>query len=79
MMVQLGRMLGLDVIAEGVESAEQRDELRALGCPRAQGYFYARPMPVDALVQGLTSGALRTQPRALPVPARSGRIEAPIG
>jgi predicted signal transduction protein with EAL and GGDEF domain len=79
MMVQLGRMLGLDVIAEGVESAEQRDELRTLGCPRAQGYFYARPMPVDALVHGLTSGALRTQPRALPEPARSGRIEAPIG
>jgi diguanylate cyclase (GGDEF)-like protein len=65
MMIQLGRMLGLDVIAEGVESAEQREALLALGCPRAQGFFYARPMPPDALVHDLTSGSLRTRPRQL--------------
>jgi EAL domain-containing protein (putative c-di-GMP-specific phosphodiesterase class I) len=53
MMVQLGRMLGLDVVAEGVEYDRQRDELRALGCPRAQGYLFAKPMPADELLQSL--------------------------
>jgi diguanylate cyclase (GGDEF)-like protein len=65
MMVQLGRMLGLGVIAEGVESVEQRDALRSLGCPRAQGFLYARPMPAHSLLQQLSSGALRVRPPEL--------------
>jgi len=47
MVVQLGRNLGLSVIAEGVESEEQAVALRVLGCHEAQGYLYARPMPAD--------------------------------
>jgi predicted signal transduction protein with EAL and GGDEF domain len=50
-MIQLGRMLDLEVIAEGVELAAQRDELNVLGCPSAQGYLFARPMEPDALIQ----------------------------
>jgi diguanylate cyclase (GGDEF)-like protein len=42
--IQLGRMLGLDVIAEGVESREQLNELLVLGCRSGQGYLFARPM-----------------------------------
>jgi diguanylate cyclase (GGDEF)-like protein len=59
-MIQLGGMLGLDVIAEGVESSEQRAELRALGCRRAQGYLFARPMRPDALVHELLEGSFAT-------------------
>ena len=43
--VDLGRNLGLRVVAEGVETAGVWDQLRALGCDVAQGYFLSRPMP----------------------------------
>ncbi|MCZ8315115.1 bifunctional diguanylate cyclase/phosphodiesterase [Phreatobacter sp.] len=45
--VNLGRALGLKVVAEGVETAEQARFLRAAGCGLMQGYHLARPMPVD--------------------------------
>ena len=54
--IRLGRTLGLTTVAEGVEHAEQRDLLRRLHCDMAQGYFFARPMPVqavDALLGGV--------------------------
>ncbi len=41
----LGQSLGMEVVAEGVETAEQLDLLRGLGCEQAQGYHFARPMP----------------------------------
>ena len=49
--IELGRRLGMQVLAEGVESAEMWDRLRDLGCPQAQGFFYARPMPADQLTE----------------------------
>jgi EAL domain-containing protein (putative c-di-GMP-specific phosphodiesterase class I) len=45
----LGRHLDLEVVAEGVETEAQRDRLEELGCLRAQGYLFARPMTIDAL------------------------------
>ncbi len=59
-MIHLGHTLGLDVVAEGVESPEQRDELWALGCRRAQGYWFARPMPATTLLHNLLYGELPT-------------------
>jgi len=47
--VQLGRSLDLEIIAEGVEREEQARELRTLGAMAAQGFLYARPMPADEL------------------------------
>jgi diguanylate cyclase (GGDEF)-like protein len=47
--IDLARNLGLDVVAEGVESAEVWDELETLGCNRAQGFFLSRPVPADEL------------------------------
>ncbi|HEX7644742.1 MAG TPA: EAL domain-containing protein [Burkholderiaceae bacterium] len=45
--VALGRSLGLEVIAEGVETEEQRKFLAGLGCYAYQGYRFSRPMPVQ--------------------------------
>ena len=47
--IQLGRSLGLHVVAEGVESAEHLNLLRGYGCHAAQGYYIGRPMPAEAL------------------------------
>jgi EAL domain-containing protein (putative c-di-GMP-specific phosphodiesterase class I) len=44
--VTLGRTLGLDVIAEGVETPEQRQFLARLGCHAYQGYLFSRPLPI---------------------------------
>ena len=38
------------MVAEGVESAEQRDILLKLGCNEFQGFFFAKPMPADAML-----------------------------
>ncbi|AWN49032.1 GGDEF-domain containing protein [Methylobacterium terrae] len=43
----LGRALGLEVVAEGVETAEDLAALRALGCPFLQGYHLGRPVPAE--------------------------------
>ena len=43
--IAMAHALGMKVIAEGVETAQQRDLLAAAGCDYAQGYLYARPMP----------------------------------
>jgi EAL domain-containing protein (putative c-di-GMP-specific phosphodiesterase class I)/GGDEF domain-containing protein len=45
--ISLVRGIGLSVIAEGVETREQAEFLVKAGCPQAQGYYFARPMPVE--------------------------------
>jgi len=47
--VQLGKDLGMTVIAEGVETKEQMEAVRELSMDGIQGYYYAKPMDVDAL------------------------------
>ncbi len=53
--ITLGRSLGLTVIAEGVETPEQRQALADIGCNTYQGYLFSRPVPIadfDRLVAG---------------------------
>jgi diguanylate cyclase (GGDEF)-like protein/PAS domain S-box-containing protein len=47
--IALGQALGLEIIAEGVETQEQKDLLLSLGCFSAQGYLYSRPLALDLL------------------------------
>jgi diguanylate cyclase len=47
--IDLGHNLNLKVVAEGVESEEALSELRVAGCDTAQGFFFARPMPLAEL------------------------------
>jgi EAL domain-containing protein (putative c-di-GMP-specific phosphodiesterase class I) len=51
--VELGRSLGLRVVAEGVETVEHLEQLRYFGCHVAQGYVFSRPLPPAQLVAWL--------------------------
>jgi diguanylate cyclase (GGDEF)-like protein/PAS domain S-box-containing protein len=57
--VRMAQAIGVDVIAEGVETAEQRAALARLGCPKVQGYLLGRPGRADALL-GWTDPAVST-------------------
>jgi diguanylate cyclase (GGDEF)-like protein/PAS domain S-box-containing protein len=59
--VQLGKSLNLDTVAEGIERAGQADGLRGLGCRYGQGFLFAKPVAaaeIDALLPLMASGGL---------------------
>jgi len=56
--IGMAHALGLKVIAEGVETAEQAAILTALGCDMAQGYYFSRPVPFAILKQLLDGGGM---------------------
>ncbi|WP_432696127.1 EAL domain-containing protein [Marinobacterium sp. YM272] len=58
--VALGESLELSVIAEGVETQEQREVLLSFGCHQFQGYLFGRPMPADALEASLAETSRST-------------------
>jgi EAL domain-containing protein (putative c-di-GMP-specific phosphodiesterase class I) len=59
--IELGRNLGLDVVAEGVETAEIWDLLTSLGCTSAQGYYLCRPVPGADLLAWVSASRARTR------------------
>ena len=58
--VSLARTLGLEVTAEGVETAEQLRSLRELGCDLVQGYYFSRPLPAGPIFGLLVSPVARS-------------------
>jgi diguanylate cyclase (GGDEF) domain len=69
--INLADDLGLSVVAEGVETPEQAHLLGDLGCNYAQGYLWARAMPINSLTRRLRSQSARAGD--LVVPARSAQ------
>ena len=59
--VELGRNLGLEVVAEGVEDKATWDRLASFGCDVAQGYYLADPMTPNELVSWLEGAAQQIQ------------------
>jgi diguanylate cyclase (GGDEF)-like protein len=79
--VELGRALGLDMIVEGIETQDQADWFRTLGCRLGQGYLFARPLPATELDRFLRVRAAVGPRRAtadgvspLPLPLGTGRF-----
>src|SRR5258708_20764323 len=62
----LGKVLNMEVVAEGVEDRADWDFLRETGCDMAQGYFIAKPMPADGLVPWQVDWKKRLVSESLP-------------
>ena len=71
--ISLGREMGRQIVAEGIERAEQRDELRSLGCEMGQGYLYAKPIEADELATLLRDSDRLGVP---PAPVDAGRAQS---
>jgi len=71
--IDLGKKLEVEVVPEGIETAQQAALLRALGCGRGQGYLFGRPEPI-AVVMALISGDL--QHEDLPAPSAASARHA---
>ncbi|MDX1551889.1 MAG: bifunctional diguanylate cyclase/phosphodiesterase, partial [Marinobacter sp.] len=56
--IMMAHKLGLQVVAEGVETSEQRDWLKEAGCDFAQGFFFSKPMPAAEFEQLLRTGPI---------------------
>ena len=65
--IDLARWMNLSVVAEGVETEEQVRRLRVVDCDYVQGYYFARPMPVEEF-EALAAAAPHSAPDCLPDP-----------
>ena len=77
--IDLGRNLNLDVVAEGIEDEASYRRLRELGCAKGQGYYMSRPMPAEDYPAWLSGDAAyrsvhRDSARMLRQPVGAGRI-----
>jgi len=79
--IGLGRSLGMTTTAEGVETEDQLDLVRAQGCSEVQGYFFSPPLPASAATASSTGSnrpaTLRTSP--LRRDPRAGEASSPNG
>jgi len=58
--VGIGKNLGYEIVAEGIEAEGEAYYLKALGCKYAQGYFFGKPMPISQLVERFRNPATTT-------------------
>ncbi|HMQ57753.1 MAG TPA: EAL domain-containing protein, partial [Rhizobiaceae bacterium] len=70
--VELGKGLGISIVAEGAETAEELAQLRALGCMDAQGYGIAFPMPAEEATDWLELHSVRGAAKVLKLEKRAG-------
>jgi EAL domain-containing protein (putative c-di-GMP-specific phosphodiesterase class I) len=75
--ISMGHSLGLEVIAEGVETADQQDHLVRLACDLLQGYRFGRPVPFDQL-PALRAGSVAPDGTAPQDNTRPQRAEEPV-
>jgi len=77
--ISMGLSLGLNVVAEGVETREQIDFLRQRECKELQGYFFSRPVPADAfrrlLLESRVDGGAGVAPEVVLAGSQSGATE----
>ena len=67
--VELGRALRLETVAEGIEVPEELDQLRSMDCQLGQGFYFARPVEAEGMPRLLRQGELSAQPsRVLVLP-----------
>ena len=65
--IAMSKSLKLNIVAEGVEHAEQLTLLSQLGCDMVQGYYFSRPLPIeeaDAFIDGMIANPIRLTPQA---------------
>ena len=71
--IEIGKSLGIEVVAEGVETMEHAQTLKSLGCDILQGYAFGQALDADGLKAFVRSRRLRTE-RILDEPLRLGRV-----
>jgi diguanylate cyclase len=74
--IGLARRLGIDVVAEGIETAGQLEMLRSFECPFAQGYLFSRPLPAQVVGRWLKEDALQHIAEEI---LAAGRLAPPLG
>ena len=77
--VRMAKWLGVPVVAEGVETKEQVDFLRSLGCDMVQGYYYARPIARDDFEKLLDKGSAKPAVKEAPAAVTLEGINAVLG
>ena len=74
--IALAHDLGMEVVAEGVETDSDAVELYQLGCEYAQGYYFGEPMSIEA-ARDLLHASIAKDQASEPVPAPRGRLRMP--
>lgn len=64
-MVRMSKHLGLKTLAEGVETREQMEFLKEIGCEKAQGYFYGKPQPLTATMKQMENAGIMAESREM--------------
>jgi diguanylate cyclase (GGDEF)-like protein/PAS domain S-box-containing protein len=82
--VALAHGLGMEAVAEGIETAEQSARLAALGCELGQGYWFSPPLDVEGAIRWLAARSergpsQRPRPSLVPRRLRPGRVARPAG